>query len=185
MNASSNPLIRPQNPFSRRLVDLAEMAKPRFGVGVYSRPFPGGTSLEVDGRKGRGGSYLTGYPFKIDAKGKVYPGNVGLVMPEIDGDPLDATTNVIDLMEYGGNFKVWFALSFEVVFLSDFLSSYTLESVDVQTGTTVPSDSYSTKYLQFNTITAGKPAPSFVNRSFDVSLCDNGANATLLHYSFA
>jgi hypothetical protein len=53
--ASSNPLLRPRNPFERRLIDQVEASKPHHGVGVFERPLPGGRSLTFPRSRGGGG----------------------------------------------------------------------------------------------------------------------------------
>ncbi|WP_395753318.1 hypothetical protein [Prosthecobacter sp.] len=180
MSASTNPLIRPRTPFDRRMVAQMEMGKPIGGLRTFHKLFPGGTSITTPRAVSKIAPAIT--PFTITAKGKVYPGLVGLKMPTLSGGALDTTSNVIDLTDHGGNFKVWFTLNFSVTYLSTFLSSYTLNSVTVDTGTSIPADDDHTKHLQFNTITAKKPTTSFFRASIPIALYDNGANATLLHY---
>lgn len=121
-------------------------------------------------------------PFQVSSGGVIHPGLVGGLMPTLSGDPLDATTNTLTM---SGTFKVWFKLTFSVTYLSSYLSSYTLTSVIVETGSSVPSDTDSVKYLQLNTITNGVPRASFFSSSISVSLWDNGANDTTLHYGSA
>ena len=118
-------------------------------------------------------------PFSISA-GKVYPGLVGGLMPTINGDPLDATTETVALT---GTFVVYFTLNFTVTYTETYLSGYTLDSVAVNTGASVPSDTDDTKYLQFNTVTAGVPASSFFDTAITITLYDNGPNATAFYYS--
>lgn len=47
MNSSSNPLIRPQTPFEKRVVEAIERGKPGRSVGPFIKPLPGGSSLTV------------------------------------------------------------------------------------------------------------------------------------------
>jgi hypothetical protein len=118
-------------------------------------------------------------PFSISA-GKVYPGLVGGLMPTINGEPLDDTTETVAV---SGNFKVYFTLNYTVNYTETYLSSYTLDSVTVNTGASVPSDTDDTKYLQFNTVTGGVPEASYFDTSILVYLYDNGPNSTAFYYA--
>lgn len=121
--------------------------------------------------------------FQVSSFGKVHPGLVGSIMPTLGGEPLDTTTNVLDLTAHSGNFIVWFTLNFTPTYLNTFLSSYTLDSVTVDTGTALPSDTDAIKHLQFNTITGQFPTASYFSASIPVQLKDNGASATMLTYT--
>ena len=119
-------------------------------------------------------------PFYIHTSGKIEPGNVGSQMPTLDGDPLDTTTNVIDMTEDSGTFLVWFKISFTPTYYNSYLSSYTLDSVEIETGTTLPTDTDKIKYLEFNSVTTGVPSASYWSSSLSITLIDNGANNTAL-----
>lgn len=118
-------------------------------------------------------------PFSI-SNGKVYPGLVGGLMPTINGDALDNTTETVPL---SGNLVVYFTLNFTVAYTETYLSSYTLDSVTVNTAASLPSDTDDTKYLQFNTLTGGVPVASFFDTAITITLYDNGPNATAFYYS--
>ncbi|WP_395736271.1 hypothetical protein [Prosthecobacter sp.] len=183
MNTSSNPLIRPGNPFQRRLVSAVEGARPARGGAFGQRRLPGGTALEWRQKRQ---VFSVSTPFKITNAGKVMPGLVGTKMPTLGGVALDnVAVGALDLTDHGGNFKVYFKMTFSVTYLTSFLSAYSLTSVTIETATSTPADTDSVKYLQFNTITARKPAASFFSASINVALYDNGANATLLSYARA
>lgn len=151
-----------------------------------------GGDLQIDGaeyfRMGEDGSLMfkvspaavTPTPFMIHDDGKIEPGNVGSQMPTLDGDPLDTTTNVIDMTDDSGNFLVWFKISFTPTYYNGYLSKYTLDSVEVETGTTLPTDTDSIKYLEFNSVTNGVPSASYWSSSLSITLTDNGANNTAL-----
>jgi len=117
-------------------------------------------------------------PFNIVA-GKVYPAQVGGKMPTINGDPLNATTETVPTT---GDFEVYFTLNFTVNYTETYLSTWTLNTVTVNHGSSVPSDTASVKYLHFNTVTSGVPVNSFFNSSIGILLGDDGANATRLIY---
>lgn len=51
MNTSSNPLIRPETPFQRRVVDAIDRAKPARGVGSFTKPLPCGVSQNLNNKK--------------------------------------------------------------------------------------------------------------------------------------
>ena len=119
-------------------------------------------------------------PFMVHSSGKIELGNVGSQMPTLDGDPLDTTTNVIDMTEDSGTFLVWFKISFTPTYYNSYLSSYTLDSVEIETGTTLPTDTASIKYLEFNSVTNGVPSASYWSSSLSITLIDNGANNTAL-----
>lgn len=101
MNASSNPLIRPQTPFERRMVDAVERGKPGRSVGVNVKPLPGGHSLIAARQRA---STVTPPPLNCyigvssgeSLKLQVRPGTILSEMPEISvgGSParLDAST---------------------------------------------------------------------------------------------
>lgn len=122
-------------------------------------------------------------PFKISPAGKVAPAMVGSVMPTIGGDPLNATTNVLDLSQDGD--VVYFQLNFTVPYVESYLAAgWTLDSVSVEQAASLPSDTDDTKYLQFNSISGGAPyGPSYFTQSINVRLIDNGVSATLLEYN--
>ena len=181
--ASTNPLLRGRNPFEKRLVEEMGRSRPGQGIRSFRKPLPGGVSIENPRAVSKVAPANT--PFTVTGKGKVLPGLVGGKMPTLSGVALDTTTNVIDLTDHSGNFKVWFTLNFSVTYLSSYLSAYTLNSVTVDTGTSIPADDDHTKHLQFNTITAKKPTTSFFRSSISISLYDNGASATGLHYATA
>lgn len=183
-SASTNPLLRGRNPFEKRLVEEMGRSRPGQGIRSFRKPLPGGVSIENPRAVSKVAPANT--PFTVTGKGKVLPGLVGGVMPTLSGVALDdAAVGVIDLTSFSGNFKVYFKMTFSVTYLSTFLSAYTLSSVTVEKGTSIPSNTDSIKYLQFNTITSGKPRSSFFSTSISVSLYDNGANATGLHYATA
>ena len=154
-----------------------------------------GIDLQVDGaenaRVNEDGSiafkikpYIpTPLPFSISDTGKVYPGLVGTVMPTLSGERLDTTSNVLDLTASGGNFYVYFKLTYTVVYSDEYLSYRILTSVEVITDTGEPSNSDTSttalKYLQFNTVVSGVPYSSYYT-SVPAYLADNGANATQL-----
>lgn len=117
-------------------------------------------------------------PFYIHTSGKIEPGNVGSQMPTLDGDPLDTTTNVIDMTTDSGTFLVWFKISFTPTYYNGYLSSYTLDSVEIEIGSTVPTNTDSEKYIVFNSVTDGVPSASYYSSSLSVTLIDNGANNT-------
>lgn len=115
-------------------------------------------------------------PFSI-INGKIMPGTVGGLMPTLDGEPLDTTSNRLSSSATG---PVWFQLTFSTTFTEGYLSEWGLISVSVHTGSYVPSDSTSIKYLQFSYLTSGAAAPSFYSSAISVILADSGPGATLL-----
>lgn len=156
-----------------------------------------GGDLQIDGatslRMGEDGSLMfkvspgaavTPTPFMIHDDGKIEPGIVGGVMPTLDGEPLDTTTNVLDLTSDDGNFFVCFKLVYPVTYLEGYLTHNDYPAVTVETYTSDPTpedtSSTSTQYIQFNTVTAGKPAPSYYSTSIPCFLADNGLNKTQL-----
>lgn len=131
---------------------------------------------------GTGGGAIVATPWQIDATGHINPANVGSKMPTLGGEPLDTTANVLDLGQDGD--YVWFQMNFTVGWVSSYLATWTLNSVSVGQGATVPTDDSDTKYLVFNRIAAGAPASaSYFNRSISVRLVDGGISATRLEYN--
>jgi len=120
-------------------------------------------------------------PFAISSTGVINPGLVGGLMPTLNGDPLDDTTETVPT---SGTFKVYFTLNFSVYYTEGFLATYTLNFVTVNTAATVPTDTDDTKYLQFNTITSGVPSASFFTSSIGILLGDDGSYSnTLIYYT--
>lgn len=128
------------------------------------------------------GAAVTPPPFTISSTGKIAPGFVGSQMPTLGGEPLNTTTNVIDMTADGGTFLVWFKLTFTPVFSGSqsILSSYSYDSAEVETGTTKPADTADEKYLEFCAVTDGKPSAPYFSISLSVDLADNGSNDTTL-----
>lgn len=89
MNSSTNPLIRPQTPFERRLVGALESSKPGRSVGLSNRPLPGGASLALL-RRQSAPSPARG--LHVTKDGKVTSATVMSVEPTIGGTRLDAAT---------------------------------------------------------------------------------------------
>jgi len=93
MNTSSNPLIRPETPFQRRVVDAIDRAKPARGIGISAKPLPGGVSLEAQKPKQQTAAFK---PLEIvllnGLKIKVASSTILGAMPTIGGVRLDATT---------------------------------------------------------------------------------------------
>ena len=127
-----------------------------------------------------GGSSDT--PWKIGSTGLINPAYVGSVMPTLGGEPLNATAHTLDLSQDGD--WVYFKLEFTVTWVENYLASWTLDSVTVEQGSSVPSDDADTKYLVFNSISAGAPyGPSYFNQSINIRLLDYGVSATRLEYN--
>lgn len=119
-------------------------------------------------------------PARIDALGRISPILVGGLMPTLDGDPLDDTTNVLDMSIDG---PVWFKLTFTIAFTESYLSSWTLDTVEVEQGASLPTDTDDEKHLQFNTIANASAGASYFNTAIPIVLADNGPNETLLLYT--
>lgn len=121
-------------------------------------------------------------PWQIDGTGHINPAYVNSKMPTLGGEPLDTTANVLDLSQDGD--YVWFQLNFTVGYVESYLASWTLNSVYVGQGSSVPTDDADTKYLVLNRISGGAPAsPSYFNRSISIRLVDGGISATRLEYN--
>lgn len=87
MNKADNPLLRPSNPFESRTVRAIAQAKPNLASpGVCMKTLPGGTSLMP---RGRPRNRALTPPLHVSLDGRVKPGTIGNVMPEISGVPLD------------------------------------------------------------------------------------------------
>ena len=93
MNTSSNPLIRPETPFQRRVVDAIDRAKPARGVGTFIKPLPGGVSQTIAKQRRQS---TTLRPLEIVSASsvtiKVTTSTILGAMPTIGGVRLDATT---------------------------------------------------------------------------------------------
>jgi len=183
------PMLKPGDRVSRalsaaRLNGMTKLAQEaamgshiRGGPGVMVRSGPHGTTIRVQQPRARRVA-APPLPFNIVA-GKVYPALVGGKMPTLGGQPLNTTSNVLATT---GDFEVYFTLTFTVSYTETYLASWTLNTVTVNTGSSVPSDTDTVKYLHFNTVTGGVPVNSFFNSSIGILLGDAGANATRLIY---
>jgi len=119
------------------------------------------------------------YPFRVTAAGLVTPGTVNGSMVTIDGDPLDATTNVLDMSTDG---PIWLAITFTLSWTSTtpaYLSAATFSSAVIDSGASLPSNTTSVKYYQIGSITDGI-ATMTVRNSANALLIDGGADATTL-----
>ncbi|MHB1079824.1 MAG: hypothetical protein ACYC67_10495 [Prosthecobacter sp.] len=150
---------------------------PRSGSNIKIRRSPTG---DVWSSLGSGAVVET--PWQIDATGHIYPAYVGPCMPTLGTEPLNTTAHVLDLTADGD--YVYFKLNFTVGWVESFLASWSLDSVSVEQGSSLPADDADTKYLPFNTITAGAATgASYFNRSISIRLVDNGISATRLEYN--
>jgi|GEM_PF-2685158 len=147
---------------------------PNPGAGIAVRRTPQGDVWNVG---------VTPTPFQISSQGKVYPGLVGTLMPTLEGEPLDTTSKTLDLTANDGNFYVWLTIHFTPTYASGWLSYSSMDSVTVDSGTSIPSDTDSVKHLQINTITGQAPTASFFTTSIPVQLKDNGLYSTLITYT--
>lgn len=146
-------------------------------MAAMPRPGPGlGKRIGKDGEVW--GVAPNDHPFRVASNGAISPGLVGGLMPTLDGDPLDDTSNLLDLTIDG---PVWFKLSFTIAFTETYLSSWTLDTVEVEQGAALPADTDDEKYVQFNIIGNGQPVASFFTASLSLVLADDGPNATALH----
>lgn len=151
-----------------------------------------GVQLEIPGAKrSQGGDALTfevpsggvasaSTPWSITRTGKILPGLIGGRTPTLAGQPLNTTSNVLTL---SGTYVVWFKLTFTVTYTETYLSAWSLTSVIVETGSSVPSDTASVKHLPFNNVTAGVPGSAYFDRAIVIALGDAGPNATELFYA--
>jgi hypothetical protein len=136
MNTSSNPLIRPETPFQRRVVDAIDRAKPARGVGLSSKPLPGGVS-QIAKANARAG--VTIHPFYILRDGKIHAGTVNSsTVPTLGGDPIGESGNALTMTgdKYVYVCDVW-ALTFGAI---HFLSSVSLTTSTIVTSPTLLTD---------------------------------------------
>ena len=126
-----------------------------------------------------GGSAASAW--QIDSSGRINPAYVGFVMPTLGGEPLDSTANVLDLTADGD--YVYFKLNFTVYWVETYLASWTLDSVSVEQGSSVPTEDADTKYLVLNAISGGAVGPSYFSQSINVRLVDYGPSDTRLEYN--
>ncbi len=121
-------------------------------------------------------------PWHINAAGHINPAYVGDKMPTLGGEPLTTTANVLDLSHEGD--YVYFKLNFTTTWVESYLASWTLNSVSVEQGASLPAEDADTKYLAFNYISGGAAIwGSFFNQSISVRLLDAGVDATMLDYN--
>lgn len=136
MNTSSNPLIRPETPFQRRVVDAIERAKPARGVGTFTKPLPGGVS-QIAKSNSRAG--VTIHPFYILRDGKIHAGTINSsTVPTLGGPPIGESGSALTLSgdKYVYICNVW-ALTFGSV---NFLSSVSLTTSTIVTSPTLLTD---------------------------------------------
>lgn len=136
MNTSSNPLIRPETPFQRRVVDAIDRAKPARGVGTFTKPLPGGVS-QIAKSNSRAGVAI--HPFYILRDGKIHAGTINSsTVPTLGGSPIGESGSALTLSgdKYVYICNVW-ALTFGSI---NFLTSASLITSTIVTNATVLTD---------------------------------------------
>lgn len=119
-------------------------------------------------------------PWAISDTGRVSPATVGGVMPTLGGGSLDTTSNTLNMNTDG---PVWLKLTFTVGYTETYLSSWTLDSAEVDQGASLPTDTDAIKYLQFNALANSAAGASYFSGSIPILLADAGPGATSLIYS--
>lgn len=135
MNSSSNPLIRPGNPFERRLVNAVDQAKPGRSAGTFAKPLPGGTSLTTGKARSSGSSGI--HPFYILSSGKMHAGTVNGGIPTLGGSPIGESGNALTLT---GDKYVYICNVWTLTFTSGFLSAASITSRTITTSTSPSTD---------------------------------------------
>jgi hypothetical protein len=138
MNSSNNPLIRPQTPFERRVVDAIDRSKPGRSVGVFNRPLPGGVS-QISQGSNRGGASTSIHPFWIYSSGKMHAGTVNGAIPTLAGSPIGESGNALSL---SGSKYIYIKNLWTLVFgSSHYLTSATLTERTIVSNTSPLTDS--------------------------------------------
>lgn len=113
MNTADNPLLRPRNPFDRRVVQAIAAAKPSMSVGIIEKPLPGGRSLTPLSR-GRRSTTSAIHPFYIYQRtGLLHAGTVNGVIPHLGGDPIGEDGNALTL---SGDRYIYLRAEYTLVF---------------------------------------------------------------------
>lgn len=135
MNSSSNPLIRPQTPFEQRIARQIDASKPNHGVGVFSKPLPGGISQSFTSKR----TSAVIHPFFILRDGKLHAGTVNSsTIPTLGGVPIGESGSALTL---SGNKYVYICNVWTLTFGSiNFLTTASLTTSTIVTNTTVLAD---------------------------------------------
>jgi hypothetical protein len=134
MNSSSNPLIKPGNPFERRLVAAVDAAKPGRSARTFAKPLPGGTSLTTQNPRSSSSAI---HPFYILSSGKIHAGTVNGAIPTLGGTPIGESGNALTLT---GSKYVYICNVWSLTFTSGFLSAASVTSRTITTSTSPSTD---------------------------------------------
>ena len=147
MNSSSNPLIRPGNPFERRLVDAVDRAKPGRSVGILNKPLPGGTSQTIEAKQ-RASAVV--HPFFIYTTGKMHAGTVNGIIPTLGGSPIGESGNSLTM---SGNKYVYIKNEWTLTFTSGFLTAAVRTASTIVTSTSVLADAQTgTSFISYRLV---------------------------------
>lgn len=187
MQSPDSPLVRPGNPFERRLATAVAMAKPTlFNVGVTTKTLPGGTSLLV--RPGRGGRSSSLHPFFAHPGGDVRVGTVNSVIPLISGTPIDTGGPTLTLPENG---YIYLRVALTCTLEYEFYSFSEFDAEDpprIVASSSVVADSLTVDgdegtmivYKLITTVTAGVPNhPQNTNVNLTLSICPTGIESAM------
>jgi len=115
MNTADSPLLKPQTPFERRVVQSVAAAKPNASVGILEKPLPGGRSLTPLRYRPR--QPVDIHPFYIKASGLIHVGLVNSsLIPVYDNDPIGPEGTPLDFNAHGGDFLVYLKAEVTVIF---------------------------------------------------------------------
>lgn len=180
--AADSPLLRPQNPFERRVVTSLSRGKPNLSnASTITRALPGGTTVEAARRVHR--TYRE-VPWLLRSDGSIVPGIISLeggtggsVIPEINGIPISGTATIPTLTIPENGYlvaKFEFNLSWNGSYLT---TPMTLTKVTFTAPSSIPVDEVAIKYRAIAIITGGlASAPFYTGAALVCRLCGNAPN---------
>lgn len=116
------------------MVDAIDRAKPGRGVGVFTRPLPGGTSQTIGAKQASTGVV---HPFFIYTTGKIHAGTVNSIIPTLGGSPIGESGSSLTM---SGNKYVYIKNEWTLTFGSGFLTAAVLNASTIVTSTSALTD---------------------------------------------
>jgi hypothetical protein len=157
--------VRRRTPVSSPTIKIVETSS-----GFYCEIVRNGAST---------GATQTRHPFYVSSTGAVTPGTVNGSMVTLSEEPLDNTSNVIN-MEING--PIWLAITFTLTWTSTspaYLASAVFSSARIGHNDGLPSNTTSVKYYQIGNVSGGI-ATMTIRDNVTAFLLDNGPDATAL-----
>lgn len=179
MQSPDSPLVRPGNPFERRLATAVAMAKPTLhNVGVTTKTLPGGTSLIIQ-RQGRGEKKFLGcwHPSVVSQT------SINLTAGSVSDGITTFTPTVTGItVHYSSLNYVYLECAISVDILDGYVTGGVITAAILKSYTTTKTNTNTNLYVLLCTWQAGALVSRYKYHSMTVDIRDTGANATLARY---